>query len=254
MIDASGVSLPRRGQVPRFAKYSSRTGVGGAHGETAEAIVNPGMVASVNVGVPRTVTWAGRSVTSAIWKEPVGGRVAVAGVNLAGDDQADRRVHGGPDKAVYSYSVEDYASWSAELGTELGPTTFGENITTEGVDLAASVIGTRWRIGSVVFEVAQPRQPCFKLGMRMGDPRFVDRFADAGRPGAYLRIIEEGEIGAGDAIVVGESPAHGLTIADLDDAQHGASREQLERIAAIAAVPAGWRDWAERQLHRHHRG
>ncbi len=213
-----------------------------------------GIVRSLNVGVPRTVSWAGRSVTSAIWKEPVSGRISVEGVNLAGDDQADRRVHGGPDKAVYSYSTDDYAWWSTQLGTPIAPATFGENITTEGIDLTASVIGTRWHVGSAVFEVAQPRQPCFKLGMRMGDARFVDTFGDAGRPGAYLRILEAGEIGVGDAIVVGEAPAHGLTIAELDAAQHGASRSQLERIAAIAAVPEGWRNFAHRELHRHHAG
>jgi MOSC domain-containing protein YiiM len=217
-----------------------------------DRVASKGVVHSINVGAPRIVPWGGRSVTSAIWKEPISGRVAVAGVNLVGDDQADRRVHGGPDKAVYSYSTEDYAWWSLELGTTLGPATFGENITTGGIDLTASVIGTRWHVGSAVLEVAQPRQPCFKLGMRMGDAQFVDAFGGAGRPGAYLRIIEEGEIGAGDAIVVAEVPAHGLTIADLDAAQHRASREQLERIVKIGAVPAGWRDWAERQLHRHH--
>ena len=137
------------------------------------------------------------------------------GVNLAGDDQADRRVHGGPDKAVYSYAIEDYAWWSAELGVDIDAATFGENLTTEGIDLSACVIGTRWQVGSATLEVAQPRQPCFKLGMRMGDADFVDQFDEAGRPGAYLRIIENGEIGAGDPIVVGEAPAHGLTIDDL---------------------------------------
>jgi len=207
-------------------------------------------IVSVNVGAPRTVTWAGRAVTSAIWKDPVEHRVAVHGVNLAGDDQADRRVHGGPDKAVYSYSVEDYAWWSAEMGNEIRFATFGENLTTTGIDLNACVIGTRWQVGTATLEVAQPRQPCFKLGMRMGDAHFVDRFDDARRPGAYLRIIGGGDIGAGDAITVGPSPAHGLTIAALNDAQRDAPRALFDRIASTVDVPEGWRDWARRQLGR----
>jgi MOSC domain-containing protein YiiM len=213
----------------------------------------PATILSVNVGTPRTVTWAGRAVTSAIWKVPVEGRVAVRGVNLAGDDQADRRVHGGPDKAVYSYAIEDYAWWSERLGVEVGAATFGENLTTEGIDLNACVIGTRWQVGSATLEVAQPRQPCFKLGMRMGDAQFVDAFDDASRPGAYLRIIENGEISAGDTIVVGESPAHGFTIDALNGAQQHPSQASLERIASIADVPEGWREWARRNLARHHR-
>jgi MOSC domain-containing protein YiiM len=207
-------------------------------------------IVSVNVGKPRTVEWAGRDVTSAIWKIPVEGRVPVRGVNLAGDDQADRRVHGGPDKAVYSYAVEDYAWWSAELGVDIDVATFGENLTTAGIDLSACVIGTRWRVGTATLEVAQPRQPCFKLGMRMGAADFVDQFDEAGRPGAYLRIIEDGEIGAGDSIVVGEVPAHGFTIDDLRRAPADASRASLERMASITDVPEGWREWARRNLAR----
>lgn len=209
-------------------------------------------VVSVNVGVPRTVTWAGRSVTSAIWKSPIAARVAVAGVNLSGDDQADRRVHGGPDKAVYAYAEEDYVWWRAELGTELTPGTFGENVTTEGIELSESVIGTRWRIGSTVLDVAQPRMPCFKLGMRMGDAHFVERFGESGRPGVYLRIIEAGELGVGDSIFVDEPPAHGLTITDIVRAYQDPARHLLERVASIDAVPDGWRDWARRGLARHH--
>jgi MOSC domain-containing protein YiiM len=123
---------------------------------------------SVNVGRPRTVEWRGHEVTTAIWKEPVSGPVALAGVNLDGDDQADRRVHGGPDKAVYAYAAEDYAWWSEHL-RPIAPASFGENLTTEGIDLTACHIGDRWRVGSAVLEVAQPRQPCFKLGIRMAD-------------------------------------------------------------------------------------
>lgn len=195
--------------------------------------------------------WAGRTVTSAIWKAPVAGRVAVAGVNFSGDDQADRRVHGGPDKAVYAYAAEDYAWWSDEMKTQLVPGIFGENVTTEGIDLGACVIGVRWHVGSAVLEVAQPREPCFKLGMRMGDARFVERFEASHRPGAYLRIVEPGEIGAGDAIEIGEPPAHGFAISDFSGLRRGAPYEHLQRIASIDDMPDGWRDWARREMARH---
>ena len=129
---------------------------------------------------------------SAIGKAPVEGRVRVEGVNVEGDDQADRRVHGGPDKAVYAYAREDAAFWAGELGRELGPGAFGENLTTEGLDVSGAVVGERWRIGDVELEVCQPRLPCNKLALRMGEPLMVKRFAQASRPGAYLRIAVEG--------------------------------------------------------------
>jgi MOSC domain-containing protein YiiM len=206
-------------------------------------------VVSVNVGEVQTVEWAGRSVTTAIWKAPVEGRVAVRGVNLDGDDQADRRVHGGPDKAVYAYAVEDYAWWATAHDHEFAPGTFGENLTVEGVDLGALAIGTRWRVGTTVLEVSQPRQPCFKLGIRMGDAAFVDAFTAARRFGAYLRIVREGDVGAGDAIDVVER-ADGITVRELGVALHGADPAFLERVAADVAVAEVWRDWASRQLAR----
>src|SRR3954467_13204811 len=170
---------------------------------------------SVNVGRPQPVGLRrGRPVQSAIGRAPVGGcRISVEGVNVAGDDQADRRVHGGPDKAVYAYAREDTAWWERQLGRELGPGAFGENLTVEGVEVSGAVIGERWRLGTVELEVCQPRFPCFKLGLRFGDPQMLKRFTRAERPGAYLRIVREGEIGAGDAIEVSERPAHGITIA-----------------------------------------
>ncbi len=200
---------------------------------------------SVNVGEQRDVEWFGRTVRTAIWKAPVEGRVPVRGVNLVGDDQADRRVHGGPDKAVYAYAVEDYAWWD-EHGDDVGPATFGENLTTEGIDLSAAVIGETWQVGSVVLEVAQPREPCFKLGIRMGDAGFKDRFAAAGRPGVYLRIVEEGDVGAGDELEVLDRPDHGLTVVDLLHASADPTPEALDRVLAVDAVPAEWRAWAER--------
>ena len=169
---------------------------------------------SVNVGRPQPVgLHRGRTVKSAIGKAPVDGRVRVEGVNVAGDDQADRTVHGGPDKAVYAYAAEDTAWWAAELGRDLGPGAFGENLTVEGVDVSGAVVGERWRLGTVELEVCQPRFPCFKLGLRFGDPKMLRRFTQAERPGAYLRIVREGEIGAGDPIEIGDRPAHGITVA-----------------------------------------
>jgi MOSC domain-containing protein YiiM len=169
---------------------------------------------SVNVGRPQPVGLRrGRTVRSAIGKAPIEGRVRVAGVNVDGDDQADRRVHGGPDKAVYAYATEDTGWWERELDRELGPGAFGENLTVEGVDVSGAVIGERWRLGTVELEVCQPRFPCFKLGLRFGDPQMLKRFTQAERPGAYLRIVREGEIGAGDTIEVHDRPLHGVTIA-----------------------------------------
>src|SRR3954467_5252300 len=140
---------------------------------------------SVNVGRPQPVgERRGRPVQSAIGKAPVDNRVRVEGVNLAGDDQADRRVHGGPDKAVYAYASEDTAGWEARLGRAPGPGAFGGHLTTAGLDPTAAVVGERWAVGSTLLEVRQPRLPCFKLALKMGDPLFVRRFADAMRLGA----------------------------------------------------------------------
>lgn len=199
----------------------------------------------MNVGIPRTVEFRGREVTTAIWKEPVAGPVALVGVNLVGDDQADRRVHGGPDKAVYAYSVEDYAWWG-EQGVTAGPGTFGENLTTEGVDLSQSRIGDRWTIGDAVLEVAQPRQPCFKLGIRMGDERFPDRFEVAARPGAYLRILREGRVAAGDAIAIEPAVPPSVGVAAL--ATGDLDLDQVRLVAQDPRVPEGWRKSAQRAL------
>ena len=201
-----------------------------------------GTVEAVNVGDPLPVEVNGQTVMTAIWKFPVEGRVPLRGVNFEGDDQADRTVHGGPDKAVYAYGAEDTEWWSAELGRTLDPGTFGENLTVRGVPVSGAVIGERWEVGSTVLEVAQPRLPCFKLGLKMGDPRFLKRFADAGRPGAYLRIVEEGDIGAGDTITVVSRPEHGVTSALVSRA---ILREHtlLTEAAAAVELPADLREW-----------
>lgn len=204
-------------------------------------------VVSVNVGTPRTVPDGDREVITAIWKAAVAGRVAIRGVNVEGDDQADRRVHGGPDQALYAYAAEDLAWWSHALSREVRPGTVGENLTVSGIDPAASVVGERWRVGTALLRVTQPRTPCHKLGLRMGDRRFPARFAEAGRPGAYLAILEEGDVGAGDAVEVVDVPDHGLTVGDVERAYH-ADRSIAGRMVDNPDLSATWRDWAAKAL------
>src|SRR5215211_5080406 len=201
-----------------------------------------GRVESVNVGAPRPVELNGRTVWTAIWKSPVKGRVPLRGVNLEGDDQADRTVHGGPDKAVYAYAAEDTELWESELGRSLGSAPFGENLTIRGLPVSQAVIGERWEVGTALLEVAQPRLPCFKLGLRIGDPRFLGQFADADRPGAYLRVVREGEIGAGDAIEVVSRPAHGVTSAVVARAilRDPALLASAAQAPELAADLRGW--------------
>ena len=217
--------------------------------ETASSQPIIGHVESVNVGQPRKVPWHGRVVTTAIWKEPVTGRIAAAGVNLHGDDQADRRVHGGPTKSIYLYATEDYGWWTGELGSPVAPGTFGENITVAGIDLRAAVVGERWQIGSITVRVTEPRIPCFKLGIRMRDAAFVDRFADAARPGTYLAIEHAGDVEAGDPVRLLHRPAHQVTNGDVERAYHG-HPELVPTLVGLEDLSEGWRDWARRQLKR----
>ena len=204
-----------------------------------------GVVVSVNVGTPREVGYRGNRVRTAIWKDPVAGRVKVAGHRVEGDEQGNPEVHGGPDKAVYAYAAEDYAWWSSELGRELGPATFGENLTLRGVDVSNALVGERWRVGGTLLEVAQPRTPCFKLGIRMGSQRFPSRFAAAGRPGAYLRILEEGEIAAGDPVEVVHRPGHDLSVAEVSRIYHD-DHAAAGRLLQVPELAGTWRPWAER--------
>jgi MOSC domain-containing protein YiiM len=202
-------------------------------------------VVSINVGRPRTVEWRGRQVTSAIWKDPVNGPVTVEGINLAGDDQADRRVHGGPDKAVYAYAVEDYDWWASSTGA-LTAGTFGENLTTRGIDLNCCHIGDRWHVGSAILEVSQPREPCFKLGIRMSDDHFPGKFAAAARPGVYLRIITAGVVTPGDTIEVDPAEQPAIRISSL--VEDRIPQEVLRQAVDDPRVPASWRQAAVRAL------
>lgn len=157
-------------------------------------------VVSVNVGRPAPLVTGRRVVPSAIVKTPVSGPVAARGTSLGGDEQADKRNHGGPDQAVYAYASEDAAFWSAELDRELPPASFGENLTLAGVDVSGARIGERWRIGTAELRVAGPRIPCFKLEARIGVPGFQRRFLHAGRPGACLAIVGELEPARADML------------------------------------------------------
>lgn len=205
-----------------------------------------GVVESVNVGTPRPVQVNGHTVLTAIWKHPTSGRVPLRGVNLLGDDQADRTVHGGPDKAVYAYAREDIDWWETELQRSVGVAPFGENLTVNGLPVSEAVIGEQWAVGSALLQVAQPRLPCFKLGVRMDDPRFLKRFAAAGRPGAYLRILREGDIAAGDEITVHSRPAHAVTIALVSRALLG-ERHLLPTVVQAPELPADLRAWMQQR-------
>jgi MOSC domain-containing protein YiiM len=202
-------------------------------------------IVSVNVGEPRTVEFRDHTVSTGIDKVPVDGSVRVEGVNLVGDDQADRRVHGGVHKAVYVYASEDYEWWSGQLGRALPPGMFGENLTTEGIDVGAAVVGQHWRIGDVVLEVSEPRMPCYKLGIRMEDPGFPAVFSAADRPGTYLRIVEEGSLASGDRIEIGSPPEHGLTVADIARI-HERDHDEAGRLLEVAQLSDSWKRWARK--------
>lgn len=205
----------------------------------------PARLLSVNVGQPRPVASGRHIVQTAIWKSAVDGPVRVRGVNLDGDTQADRSVHGGPDKAVYAYAREEISSWETDLGRQLDIGTFGENMTTEGLDVSGALVGQRWQVGTVLLEVAQPRLPCFKLGIRLAVPGFVRRFAQASRPGAYLRIIEEGQFEAGDDITVTHQPDHGVTVRLVFDAILQ-DRSLIPTALQAPQLPPDLREWMAR--------
>jgi len=176
-------------------------------------------VLSVNTGRIAPFETPKKVGRSAIVKTPVEGIVAVRGDLVGDDQQADKAVHGGPDQAVYAYARESYEWWEAELGHPLENGTFGENLTTEGIDVDDALIGERWKIGSTILEVTAPRIPCSTLASRMGDTKFVKTFAAGRRPGAYFRIIEPGELESGDEIEVISRPDHEVTIRLVNEAR-----------------------------------
>lgn len=166
-------------------------------------------------------------------KRPVSGAVDVGELGLAGDRQVDTVHHGGPDKAVYAYAGEDLDWWAAQLDRPLTPGLFGENLTLDGIDVTGAIIGERWRVGAagLLLEVTMPRTPCYKFTHRMGEKRWLRRFTDAGRPGAYLRVLATGPVQADDDVTVVHRPAHGVTIGDsFRDPQPG----PMARLLAAA--------------------
>ncbi len=198
-----------------------------------------GSLLSVNVSEIRSREHDGETVSTGIFKTPVSGRVPVRGVNVQGDDQADRANHGGEYRAGYAYAREDYRWWEERLGRDIAAGAFGENLTTQGIDVNGALIGERWRAGTVEFEVTCPRVPCYKLAMTMGDPGFVRTFAQAARPGAYLKIVTEGDIAPGDDVSIVSKPEHTLTlemmVSDLHVRTQTAPRTSRSRTSADMA-------------------
>jgi len=208
-------------------------------------------IVSVNVGLPREVTWHGRAVKTSIWKDPVEGPVHAAKLNLDGDQQSDLSVHGGVDKAVYVYPNEHYPFWRSELsGTNLSPGTFGENFTSEGLLEDQVQIGDRLRIGTADFIVRQPRIPCFKLGIRFERPDMVKRFLHHKKTGFYLAVQREGDVSAGDSIEFIERSKSDVTILDILNlyVMDSQSQDLLRRATELPALPASWRDYFRKRL------
>ncbi|QYC39755.1 6-N-hydroxylaminopurine resistance protein [Nonomuraea coxensis DSM 45129] len=189
-------------------------------------------IISVNVGVAIAAEWAGRLRRTAIDKQPAGDRVPVRPEGLAGDERADLKHHGSSDQAVYAYAREDYDWWQERLGRDLRNGRFGENLTTSGVDVNGAVIGERWRIGGTLLEVTGPRTPCVVFRNWMDEPGWVKRFTEAGRPGAYLRVVETGDVGAGDDVRIVARPEHGVTVSDWFLARHG-DEDALRRVLTL---------------------
>jgi len=206
---------------------------------------------SVNVGLPRDIEWKGRTVHTGIWKNPVRGRCRVGRLNLDGDGQGDLAGHGGQQRAVFVYQIESYRHWQEQLKrTDFVQGQFGENFTIEGLPDDAVCIGDRYQIGSALFEVTQPRVTCYRVGIRMNEPRMPALLTSSGRPGFYFRVLQEGEVGAGDEIVkVGEANER-MTVAEINARLYSPNhaRDRLERALRIEALSTGWRSSFEALL------
>jgi MOSC domain-containing protein YiiM/ferredoxin-NADP reductase len=211
-----------------------------------------GRLLAVNVGLPRDVEWRGRTVHTGIWKEPVQGRRRVGRLNVEGDGQGDLGGHGGEQRAVFVYQFESYRHWEQELGrSELTHGQFGENFTIEGLPDDEVCIGDRFRIGTALFEVTQPRTTCYRVGIRLDEPRMAALLTGSGRPGFYFRVLEEGEVGAGDAIVPVARGPERMTVTEVNALLYSSRhpRDQLERVLRIPALSPGWR-WSFEALLR----
>ena len=203
-----------------------------------------GSLLSVNVGLPQDVTWQGRTVHTAVWKKPVAGPRMVRRLNIDGDGQGDLAGHGGEQRAVFVYQVESYRYWQEELGRDdFEHGQFGENFTVQGLADDEVCIGDRYRIGDAVFEVTQPRVTCFRVGIRMGDPRVPALLVSRHRPGFYFRVLTEGAVEAGQEIVKLADGPEAMTVAETDELLYlpGHPRQQLLRALRIPALSAGWK-------------
>jgi MOSC domain-containing protein YiiM len=203
-------------------------------------------VVSVNVGLPRSVQWNGKTISTGLFKEPVEGSVAVRRLNLDGDRQADLAVHGGRDKAVYAYSAEHYPRWREELAIlDLPWGAFGENLTTRGLLEETVCIGDRFRAGTAELMATQPRTPCYKLGIRFGRPDMVRLFQKSGRSGIYFAVLAEGEVASGDPIVLLERAEHSMSVAEINRLMAHAAKDGdldlLRRATELDALSEGWR-------------
>jgi len=207
---------------------------------------------SVNVGLPREIEWRGRTVRTAIWKEPVQGRRRVKRLNVEGDGQADLGGHGGEQRAVFVYQIESYRYWEERLGRrDLTHGQFGENFTIEGLPDDEVCIGDRYRIGTALFEVTQPRVTCYRVGIRTNEPQMAALLTSSGRPGFYLRVLEEGEVGAGDPILLITRGQERMTVTEVNALLYSSHHphDQLERALRIPALSPGWR-WSFEALVR----
>ncbi len=198
---------------------------------------------SVNVGLPRDVTWSGKTVRTGIWKSPVEGRRMVRKLNIVGDGQGDLAGHGGEQRAVFVYQMESYHYWERFLGrNDFVYGQFGENFTVEGLPDDEVCIGDRYRIGDAIFEVSQPRVTCYRIGIRMNEPRMAALLVAHHRPGFYFRVLQEGEVGAGDDIVKMVDGPEQITVAEVDGLLYlpGHSRKELQRALRVPALSKGW--------------
>jgi MOSC domain-containing protein YiiM len=209
---------------------------------------------SLNCGLPREVEWHGRTVTTGIFKEPVGGRVALRRLNLDGDRQADLTVHGGEAKAVYCYPLAHYEYWKAELpGRTLSMGMFGENFTTDGLSETSVFLGDKFSIGSAEVVVTQPRLPCYKLGIRFQSDEMVKRFLASGRTGFYVAVTREGDVAAGDAIVSIERDPNSVPVSEVTRLYvtkrfTEEDLDSMKRMLRIAALPDNWKNYFEERL------
>ena len=203
-------------------------------------------VLSINVtSVVHQGEWTGSEGRTGIDKRSVTGHIEFKNNGVAGDRIIDTNVHGGYDQAVYAYAREDAQWWETEIGEEITAGKFGENLTTEGIDVNAALVGEQWRIGSVILEVSQPRIPCRVFAGFWKRATLIKDFTQAGRPGAYLRIIQEGTAQAGDAIEVIYKPDHSVSISDLFSAKSG-ERAKINEIKVVPQLSQGFKEWAEK--------